>query len=561
MAMLKFNNTKNIDNSIKVIGVGGGGSNAVDNMFREGIKDVDFIVANTDAQALEQSAVPVKIQLGKRGKGAGNNPQVGKEAALESQEQIENIIDEETEMVFITAGMGGGTGTGAAPVIASIAREQGVLTVGIVTTPFSFEGPRRKKQAEAGIAELRKYVDTILVIVNDRLRELHQDMKMSEAFKKADNILTTAAKGIAELVTVPGNINLDFEDVKSVMQNGGKSIMSSATAEGENRALDCAEMVLTSPLLADSTIKGAKNILLYLASSSEKEMSVNEMHDITDYIREKSGGEANLIFGNSIDDSLEESVRITLVATGFDSVKQQQPKQSKKVTPLYNKETAPEIKEPKEEEPFIKNRQTEEPAEPEEDSQKTEAGPANTDDESKPSPEGRTVHYLFSEDEEEQEYDDEGQEPSAKEEDYSVKDEYNGDNNPYDQENHPNEDNNPHKSIFDEDSEVGNFQFKTRRKQTARETETESSENDTHEKKARDRIAKLSYTGKIPKRRLTEKEREKMEKIPAYQRRNVNMEDTQSSDEENDPEYVLGKNKNDETVIKKNNGYIHKNID
>ncbi|MCF8231798.1 MAG: cell division protein FtsZ [Bacteroidales bacterium] len=553
MPMLKFNNTKNIKNSIKVIGVGGGGSNAVDNMFREGIKDVDFIVANTDAQALEQSSVPVQIQLGKRGKGAGNNPQVGKEAALESQEQIEKVLDEETEMVFITSGMGGGTGTGSAPVIASIAREQGILTVGIVTTPFSFEGPRRKKQADAGIAELRKYVDTILVIVNDRLRELHQDMKMSEAFKKADNILTTAAKGIAELVTVPGNINLDFEDVKSVMQNGGKSIMSSATADGENRALDCAEMVLTSPLLADSTITGAKNILLYLASSPEKEMSVNEMHDITDYIREKSGGEANLIFGNSIDDSLEESIRITLVATGFESTKEQTREQKKKVTPLYNPKNEPEQnKSP--EEPYIKKQEEEEDYQYNEDMDEDPASEPEPNDEPQAS-RSRKIHYLVPEDtpeEEAAEPEDSGQE-EKNEQDNVSEDDYSGH-----QRNTNNQNNSTrYSNLFDEDDQVGNFQFKTRKSQPKTEPDSDTQK---HEKKARDRIAKLAYTGKM-KRRLTEKEREKMEKIPAYKRKNMDLEDTQSSEEENDPEYVLGKNKNNETVIKKNNGYIHKNID
>ncbi|MCF8307682.1 MAG: cell division protein FtsZ [Bacteroidales bacterium] len=549
--MLKFNNTKNIKNSIKVIGVGGGGSNAVDNMFREGIKDVDFIVANTDAQALEQSSVPVQIQLGKRGKGAGNNPQVGKEAALESQEQIEEILDEETEMVFITSGMGGGTGTGSAPVIASIAREQGVLTVGIVTTPFSFEGPRRKKQADAGIAELRKYVDTSLVIVNDRLRELHQDMKMSEAFKKADDILTTAAKGIAELVTVPGNINLDFEDVKSVMQNGGKSIMSSATADGENRALDCAEMVLTSPLLADSTITGAKNILLYLASSPEKEMSVNEMHDITDYIREKSGSEANLIFGNSIDESLEESIRITLVATGFESADDQTKQQTKKVTPLYDSENAPDQNQSPDE-PYIKKQKEEDTTEDDEavdEEPDTEPEPGH-----EPQPtSSKKVNYLVPEDTPEEEAEAQG-DTGQKEED---EDNAVTDNNESQQQDKNNE-SSRYSGIFDEDEQVGNFQFKTRKSQAKTEPESDTQK---HEKKARERIAKLSHTGKIPRRRPTEKEREQMEKIPAYKRKNMALEDTQSSDEENDPEYVLGKNKNDETVIKKNNGYIHKNID
>ena len=558
MPMLKFNNTKNINNNIKVIGVGGGGSNAVDNMFREGIKDVDFIVANTDAQALEQSSVPVKIQLGKRGKGAGNNPEVGKEAALESVEQIKKMMEDETEMVFITAGMGGGTGTGGAPVIASIARDLEILTVGIVTTPFSFEGPRRKKQAEAGIAELRKYVDTMLIIVNDRLRELHLDMKMSEAFRKADNILTTAAKGIAELVTVPGNINLDFEDVKSVMQNGGKALMSSATADGEDRALECAELVLNSPLLADSTIKGAENILLYLASSSEKEMSVNEMHDITDYIEEKSGGGANLIFGNSLDDSLGDSIRITLVATGFDKNHQKE-QAPKKIRDLYGNE---EGKTPNEEpypesddEPVIKQRSTENDEDQAEEPTADQEQPPTTEN-----PE-RTVHQLFSEDEatayhqagqsteDENEYiqGPEAREPEAtspRAPNGSFDDNSEGDNR------------GNYGSVFDDDGEVGNFQFKTRKKERKPENEI-----DQQQKKANDRIAKLAYTGKMPKRRITEKEREKMEQVPAYKRRNVDLNETQASEEENDPEYVLGKNKNDETVIKKNNGYIHKNID
>ena len=554
MAVLKFNDTSNNKNSIKVIGVGGGGSNAVDNMFREGIKDVDFIIANTDAQALEQSAVPVKIQLGERGKGAGNRPEVGRDAATESAEEIEKMLEDSTEMVFITAGMGGGTGTGGAPVIASIARQLGILTVGIVTMPFAFEGPRRKRQAENGIQELRKYVDTVLVIINDKIRELHQDMKMSEGFKRADNILTTAAKGIAELVTRPGYINVDFEDVKSVMKDGGKALMSSATAEGENRALDCAESVLTSPLLADNTIKGAENILLYLASSSENEMSINEMHDITNFIKEESGIESDLIFGTSIDDSLGDAIRITLVATGFDHVKKE------KAPNVIRHKLDTESKQVEEEESLdgedtvtLKKKPVEE-EEPEDSHDFSSEIPF--EDETEQEASGDVIrHSLFDDEEPETEDEEEYRGPELKHPENN--EEQNEEDEVVSFSNEGSKSNTPEDEMFPgEVGDGGSFRFTTRKK----ETEVSDSETDSFSKKARERIQRISIGRKI-KRKLTEQERDEMERTPAYQRKNIDVDNSPSSEEENDPEYVVGKDQNDEVVVKKNNGYIHKNID
>lgn len=316
--MLKFEMPKNQSSIIKVIGVGGGGSNAVTHMFKQGIRGVDFIICNTDCQALDTSTVPVKVQLGTKGLGAGSIPKVGKEAATENIDQIRKLLENNTKMVFITAGMGGGTGTGAAPVIASLAKELGILTVGIVTLPFSFEGRKRSQQARAGIDELRKSVDTLLIICNDKLRELEGDLKLSEAFSKADNILTVAAKGIAEIITVTGYINVDFEDVKTVMEGSGKAIMGSGMASGENRALEAVQMAMTSPLLDDANIRGASNILLYISSGSE-EITLDEVMEITDYIQHEAGSSADIIWGNGTDETLGDKISLTLIATGFDS--------------------------------------------------------------------------------------------------------------------------------------------------------------------------------------------------------------------------------------------------
>jgi cell division protein FtsZ len=315
-------------NIIKVIGVGGGGSNAVNYMFKQGIKGVDFVVCNTDAQALQASPVPLKVKLGNRKLGAGSRPDVGKQSAIESVEELKHALEGDTEMLFITAGMGGGTGTGAAPVIAEIAKKLGILTVGIVTIPFEWEGAKRIRLAENGIEELRNHVDTLIVISNSKLRELYGNLSLREAFSKADDILKTAAKGIAELITVPGYVNVDFEDVKTVMtQNeSGKAIMSSAIAEGDERAIEAVQEALNSPLLDDNDIKGASDILLHIITGT-KELTMDEIEEITEYIQSKAsvdGVNANLIWGNGTDESLGESLSVTIIATGFNNKKRTQ---------------------------------------------------------------------------------------------------------------------------------------------------------------------------------------------------------------------------------------------
>lgn len=316
---MEFDLPKDQSSEIKVIGVGGGGSNAVNYMYNQGITGVDFIICNTDQQALDLSPVPIKVQLGTtltEGRGAGSKPEVGKNSAVESLDEIKAILEKNTQMVFITAGMGGGTGTGAAPVIAQAARELGILTIGIVTVPFAFEGRRRRLQADQGLEEMRKYVDTLLIINNDKLREMFGNLRVSEAFAKADDILTVAAKGIAEIITVAGYVNVDFEDVRTVMQDGGTAIMGSATAEGENRALKAVTQALSSPLLNDNDIKGANYILLNITSGTE-EISMDEISEITDFIQNEAGNTAEIIWGNGTDESLGEKVSVTVIATGF----------------------------------------------------------------------------------------------------------------------------------------------------------------------------------------------------------------------------------------------------
>ncbi len=343
--MLKFDLPKNQSSIIKVIGVGGGGSNAVTHMFRQGIKGVDFIICNTDAQAMESSPVPTKIQLGANltgGLGAGAVPSVGKNAALENVQDLRAILEKGTKMLFITAGLGGGTGTGAAPVIASVSKELGILTVGIITIPFSFEGRKRKQHAEQGISELKKYVDALVIISNDKLRELYGDQKLSAAFGHADDVLTTAAKGIAEIITVTGYINVDFEDVKTVMSDSGVAIMGSGKANGPNRALNAVEQALNSPLLNDNDIEGSNNLLLYIASGKE-EITMDEVTEITDYIQVKTKSSAEVIWGNGIDDSLEDNISVTIIATGFDEEHRRKHSPIEKtvtIKPLYENESS-----------------------------------------------------------------------------------------------------------------------------------------------------------------------------------------------------------------------------
>lgn len=317
---------------IKVVGVGGGGGNAVNHMFQQGIKDVNFVVCNTDAQALANSPVSVKVQLGEsltEGRGAGNKPEIGRQAAIESLEEITEILSGNTKMVFITAGMGGGTGTGAAPVIAKAAKELGLLTVAIVTIPFRFEGDKRISQAVEGISEIEKYVDSLLVINNEKLREVCGNLKFSEAFSYADNILATGAKGIAEIITVPGYINVDFADVETVLTNSGVALMGTGTAKGEDRAVKAVQQALTSPLLNDNNIQGTENILLNITFGTS-EITMDEIGEIADFVNSEVGSSPNIIWGTGMDESLEDSISLTIIATGFES---------NSIPELYSKKT------------------------------------------------------------------------------------------------------------------------------------------------------------------------------------------------------------------------------
>jgi len=305
---------------IKVIGVGGGGGNAVNHMYRQGIKDVDFAVCNTDAQALMNSPVPYKVQLGSaltEGRGAGNKPDVGRDSAIENIKDIEKLLGGNTKMVFITAGMGGGTGTGAAPVIAQAARDRKILTIGIVSIPFRNEGRLRIQQAIEGIREIENHVDSLLIINNERIREIYGDFPISKAFSKADDVLAIAAKGIAEIITCPGFINVDFEDVRTVMQNSGVAIMGSFVAEGENRARKAVEGALNSPLLNNNDICGAKNILVNITSGETKEVTMDEMNLVNEFVQEMAGNTADLIYGVAVDPEMGEEISVTVIATGF----------------------------------------------------------------------------------------------------------------------------------------------------------------------------------------------------------------------------------------------------
>jgi cell division protein FtsZ len=321
---IEFDLPKNQSNVIKVIGVGGGGSNAINHMFKQGIKGVDFVICNTDSQALENSPVPIKIQLGvslTEGLGAGANPEVGKDAAIESMDEIKSMLSTNTKMIFITAGMGGGTGTGAAPIIAKMAKELDVLTVGIVTIPFQFEGKMRNDQAQLGVENLRKNVDSLIVINNNKLREVYGNLGFKAGFSKADEVLATASRGIAEVITHHYTQNIDLRDARTVLANSGTAIMGSATAVGSNRAHDAITKALDSPLLNDNKISGAKNVLLLIVSGSE-EITIDEIGEISDHIQNEAGHGANIIMGVGEDESLESAIAVTVIATGF-NVEQQ----------------------------------------------------------------------------------------------------------------------------------------------------------------------------------------------------------------------------------------------
>lgn len=331
---MKFDIPKEYASIIKVIGVGGGGSNAVNHMYEQGFKGVDFVVCNTDKQSLDASPVPMKIQLGPsltEGRGAGSIPEIGMNAAIENIDEIKEILSTGTKMVFVTAGMGGGTGTGAAPVIARVARELGILTVGIVTVPFNFEGRKRRQQAEEGLENIREAVDTLVVINNERLREISGNLTIGNAFAQADDVLSTAAKGISDVISATGFINVDFNDVNTVMKDSGVAVMGSAEADGENRAIEAVEAALSSPLLNDNDIEGAEYVLLNI-TYGENEVLMDEISDITDFIQDQAGSTADVIWGHGYDEALGEKLRVTIIATGF------------KHSPVTGFEKAPEKK-------------------------------------------------------------------------------------------------------------------------------------------------------------------------------------------------------------------------
>jgi cell division protein FtsZ len=334
---------------IKVLGIGGGGNNAVNHMFEKGIRDVNFIVCNTDHQALAKSPVPVKVQIGEaltEGRGAGSQPEIGRKAAIENINEVMDALSGNTKMVFITTGMGGGTGTGATPVIAKACKDAGLLTIAVVTIPFKSEGKVRIKQAIDGVSELKDYADSLLVINNEKLREIYGNQPVSTAFAKADDVLTTAVKGIAEIITVTGYINVDFADVETVMKDSGVAIMGMGLASGENRAIKAIENALASPLLNSNDITGAKSILINISTGhGEHELTMDELGEITDYIYDVASDEALIIRGLSKDDNLNEDISVTIIATGFEAnsiFQPYRPKEPRKVELLTNKTAIPQ---------------------------------------------------------------------------------------------------------------------------------------------------------------------------------------------------------------------------
>ncbi len=388
---LSFDMPKNQSNVIKVIGVGGGGSNAVNHMYNKGIKGVDFVVCNTDAQALNSSPVPYRIQLGAaltEGLGAGANPEIGEQSAMESMEDIKNMLNTKSKMLFITVGMGGGTGTGAAPIIAKIAQELDILTVGIVTIPFSFEGKMRNEQAQIGIKKLRKHVDSLVVINNNKLREVYGNLGFKAGFSKADEVLSTAATGIAEVITHHYTQNIDLRDAKTVLSNSGTAIMGSAQASGSNRAQNAITKALDSPLLNDNKIEGAKNVLLLIVSGTS-EVTIDEIGEINDYIQSEAKTNVDIIMGVGEDESLGDAISVTIIATGFN------PEQQNEISKIESKKIVHKLEEEKAAVPAPK------PAPTVEAKPTPVAAPTPAPEASKP--EGVTRHVLTEEDFEEKE--------------------------------------------------------------------------------------------------------------------------------------------------------------
>ena len=509
---------------IKVIGVGGGGGNAVNHMYGMGIKGVDFVVCNTDLQALEISPVPHKIQLGPsltEGRGAGSLPEIGKNAAVENIDEIREYLSKDAKMVFVTAGMGGGTGTGAAPVIAQVAKEMGILTVGIVTVPFNFEGRKRRMQAEEGLEAMRQNVDTLLVINNERLREITANLSLTNAFAQADDILATAAKGIAEVIAVTGAINVDFNDVNTVMKDSGVAIMGSAAAEGDNRAIKAVTQALESPLLNDNDISGAEYVLLNI-TYGDQEVLMDEITEITDYIQDAAGSTADVIFGHAKDDTLGEKLSVTVIATGFASSPltgfEQAPK--KNVTTLeedkVNEIKAP-LASPTQQNPWSGAREVkvekEEVAEDEPFLKSTET--VNNVEEDK-SQEQAQMNFNWET----------STTTAQKNDDEEIK-----------------------RYTLDDDVETSvDLEANVTKKALSPEEQ---------QKRAQERLARIQeYTNKLKKADGIQE----FEKEPAYIRRNVQLDESVPSNEESTSRFSVSKD-GDDTSLNSNNSFLHDNVD
>ena len=547
--MMKFDLPKEQSSIIKVIGVGGGGSNAVNHMYRQGIKGVDFVVCNTDHQALDTSPVPTKIPLGQsltEGRGAGSIPDVGKNAAIENLEDVNEILAKNTKMIFVTAGMGGGTGTGAAPVIAQAAKDMGILTVGIVTVPFTFEGRKRRSQAEEGIDKMREAVDTLLVINNDKLREMFGNLTLVNAFENADDVLAIAAKGIAEVISVTGQINVDFNDVNTVMKDSGVAIMGSAEAEGENRATKCVESALNSPLLNDNNIDGAKYVLLNITYGSQAVL-MDEITDITDYIQQEAGSTADVIWGHGYDESLGDKLCVTIIATGFNTLphtglSMKAPKKNKMlleedanneiikedVTPSFS-DTVEEVKE----ETTIVDHDYEDEMTKYVLNEDQDLDHSTSDETLEPQvTENTTIHQPKLEDD--------GKIRFLLEDDENL---------------------NPEMDLQDEKEP-------TLENLTVENNNSEDQPHTNEDKTLESREVSQERIERI--RKATEKLRSplglnEMESEPAYKRRNIDLKDVKYSDDSSSSKYTLWENINDsgekESGLSDNNSFLHDNVD
>lgn len=539
---MQFDLPKEKTSIIKVIGVGGGGSNAVNYMYHQGITGVNFVVCNTDAQALELSPVPNKIQLGPsltEGRGAGSKPDIGRRAMEESLDDIEKVLEVNTKMVFITAGMGGGTGTGGAPILAAKCREMGILTVGIVTMPFTIEGNSRKGHAQKGIEELRNNVDTLIVISNDKLREVFGNLKISEAFGQADNILTTAARGIAEIITVPGYVNVDFEDVKTVMTDSGVAIMGSASAEGEHRALKAVEAALSSPLLNDSDIAGAKHILMNITSGSD-EVEMDEMAQILEFVQEQAGEGTDVIWGNCRDESLENKLTVTIIATGFETnqieKKQERKNQTKVVYDLDNNinddTNAPT---------------SEDDIEPEHSYEPTLVDSASSQQEEEAQP----VTFSFSEEEKQDE------EPTI----FNLEEERESEKvqEVNEEEQAPTHDNSTlNFSVYRNEAKTSHpeSQAMEPKAQMQPETPQPKMENNVGQERI-ERLRRFNYP-------LKNRTIEEMEDVPAYKRRGLNLDNVAHSSEHNLSRFSLSDRSDEESnrlELRDNNSFLHDSVD